>query len=83
MDQRTIRVRCSAAVSGAPDWVIISFSISSRNLDYGKSMEQLAQQTESLRGELSSVGLEKDNLKTTQFSVDTDFELVPDAVEFQ
>ena len=76
MDQRTIRVRGSAEVSGAPDWVIISFSISSRNLDYGKSMEQLAQQTENLREELSNIGLERDNLKTYQFSIDTDFDWV-------
>ena len=76
MNQRTIRVRGSAEVSGAPDWVIISFSISSNNINYGKSMEQLAEQTESLREELSSVGLERENLKTYQFSIDTDFDWV-------
>ena len=43
MNQRNIRVRGSAEVSGAPDWVSISFSISSNNVNYGKSMEQLSE----------------------------------------
>ncbi len=83
MNQRTIRVRGSAEVSGAPDWVIISFSVSSKNYEYSKCMEQLSEQTESLREELRGVGLERDNLKTYQFNVDTDFERVKERYVFK
>ncbi len=76
MENRTIRVRGSAEVSGVPDWVVISFSVSSRHYEYGTCMERLAVRTESLREELASVGLERDSLKTSHFHIDTDFERV-------
>ncbi len=76
MSQRTITVRGSAKVSEAPDWVVISFSVNSKNYDYGKCLEQLAFQTESLRSELTSVGLERDSLKTSNFRINTDFKRV-------
>lgn len=72
MENRTIRVRGSAKVSEVPDWVGISFCINSQNYEYGKCMEQLAFQTDGLRQELTSVGLDKESLKTSQFNIDTD-----------
>ncbi len=76
MSKRTIRVRGSAKVSGSPDWVTISFDVVSREYDYAECMEQLARQTESLREELLTVGLEKESLKTTQFNINTNFEWI-------
>jgi uncharacterized protein len=76
MSKRTIRVRGSAKVSGAPDWVTISFDVESRNYDYAKCMEQLACQTDSLREELLAVGLERESLKTTRFNIHTNFEWI-------
>lgn len=83
MDKCTIRVRGSAKVSGVPDWVAISFSINSQNYEYGKCMEQLAMQTGNLREELTSVGLEKESLKTLQFNIDTNFERVKERYVFK
>jgi len=83
MNQRTIRVRGSAKVSGAPDWVVISFGLTSRNFEYAKCLEQLSAQTESLREELVSVGLEEDSLKTLRFDVDTDYERYRDRSTFK
>ena len=74
MTERTIRVIGSAKVSGTPDWVVISFSINSKNYKYEKCMEHLARQTESLREELTTVGLEKESLKTIHFDIDTNRE---------
>ena len=83
MNQRTIRVKGSAEVSGAPDWVKISFDVSSKDFEYSRCMEQLAEQTERLREELKGVGLEKDNLKTYHFNINTDFERVKDRYVFK
>ena len=74
MESRTIRVRGTAKASAVPDWVVISFDVNSYNYDYAKCMEQLANQTDSLRQELTAVGLEKDNLKTYRFEADTHYE---------
>ncbi|MEW5784038.1 MAG: SIMPL domain-containing protein [Bacillota bacterium] len=83
MDKRTIRVRGSAKVSGAPDWVAISFKLISQDYEYANSMEQLAVQTDSLRQELASVGLDKESLKTFQFNIETDFEWVKERYIFK
>ena len=74
MESRTIRVRGTAKASALPDWVVISFNINSNDYDYAKCMEQLADQTDSLRNELVAVGLEKDSLKTYRFEADTHYE---------
>ncbi len=76
MNSRTITVRGSAKVSAAPDWVVISFTINSEHYDYGKCMEQVAMQTESLQKDLAAVGLERDSLKTVDFEIDTHFQKV-------
>jgi uncharacterized protein len=76
MDNRTIRVRGSAKVSAAPDWVVIFFDIESRQYEYDECMAQLNQKTEHLRQELQKVGLEKESLKTTQFNISTNFEWI-------
>lgn len=69
-------MRGSARVSGAPDWVVISFNLASHNYEYAKSMDKLAIQTDSLRQELASVGLDQESLKTSQFNIGTDFDWI-------
>ncbi len=83
MDQRIIKVRGTARISAEPDWVVISFNINSRSYDYGECLEQLSLQTSGLREELVSVGLEKENLKTTRFDVNTVFERVKERRVFK
>ncbi len=74
METRTIRVRGTAKASAVPDWVVISFDVNSYDYDYAKCMEQLANQTDNLRQELTAVGLGKDNLRTYRFEADTHYE---------
>lgn len=83
MSTRTIRVRGSAEVSAAPDWVTITFNVSSSDYEYGKCLEKLEEQTEKLREELIGVGLEKESLKTIRFNIDTDFERFKNRREFK
>lgn len=67
-------MRGTVKASAEPDWVVISFAINSYKYNYKECMEQLYEQTESLRKELSTVGLEKANLKTHHFSRDANYE---------
>jgi uncharacterized protein len=83
MSDRNIRVRGSAKVTAAPDWVIINFDVESRQYSYAECMAQLNQKTEYLRSELQKVGLDKDSLKTTQFNIDTNFDWVKDKHVFR
>lgn len=76
MNDRSIRVRGSAKVSAAPDWVVILFDIESRQYSYADCMAQLNEKTEHLRTELQKVGLEKESLKTKQFNISTNFEWI-------
>ena len=76
MNNRTIRVRGSARVSAAPDWVEIHFDLESREYKYSDCIKKLGYKTETLRSELVAVNLEKDSLKTADFSVETDFEWI-------
>lgn len=52
---------------------MISFELSVKNYDYGSCATELSQLTELLRKELESVGVARDNLKTGQLSVSTEF----------
>jgi uncharacterized protein len=83
MTDRNIRVRGSAEVSATPDWVVIYFDIESRQYSYTECMNQLNQKTEHLRTELQKVGFEKENLKTTQFNINTNFEWIKDKHVFR
>lgn len=74
MSSRIIRVRGTAEASAVPDTVVISFDIESYNYDYGRCLEQLSSQTEILRNDLATAGLEKDSLKTFHFQADTHYE---------
>lgn len=71
---RVIKVRGSANVTAVPDWVVIRFSIIGKDYEYTRCMKKLSTQTESLREELASVDIEKESLKTSHFSIDTDTE---------
>ncbi len=83
MNDRNIRVRGSAKVSAAPDWVVIYFDIQSLQYNYAECMARLNQKTEHLRTELQKVGLDKESLKTTQFNIGTHFEWIKDKSVFR
>ncbi len=73
MGRRIIRVR-KATVSAKPDWVVISVELGSRHRDFGRCTGELARLTETLRRDMESVGVKRDQLKTGQLSVSTAFD---------
>lgn len=71
---RTITVKGIGKVSIKPDLIILSMTINTLDKDYGKSMAVAANQLEALRAAITSVGFSKDDLKTTNFTVDTKYD---------
>ena len=81
-EKRTIRVQGRAVVSGERDLVILRFSLNSKAMSYGASLENMYKRVEMLRQELESVGVDRTELKTSNLSVSPDFERVKDKYVF-
>lgn len=71
---RTITVKGIGNVSVKPDFVMISMKMEAKNRVCDKAMDIEAQKLEQLNGSLFSIGFEKDAVKTTNFSVDTEYD---------
>lgn len=74
MTIRTLTVRGSATVSAVPDWVVITFEVTSRDYEYTRAVEGLSVQTECLRQSLTEAGLSRESLKTADFRVEANHE---------
>ncbi len=81
-EKRTIRVQGRAVVSGERDLVILRFSLNSKAMSYGTSLESMYKRVEMLRQELESVGVDRTKLKTSNLSVSPHFESVKDKYVF-
>ena len=73
-EQRTIRIKGTGKAKAAPDSIVLNLSLLAAHEDYTETMSIGAQQLEELQKCVESVGVEKDNLKTKQFSVDAKYE---------
>lgn len=71
---RTITVKGIGKVSAKPDYVVLSMTLESHNMQYDKAMELAAEHIEQLNKSLESVGFENSAVKTTNFNVHTDYE---------
>ena len=70
---KIIRVQGHATVSKNPDTVILSFSISGRDKKYDESIKSVNNRVEILRNELEKSQVDRTALKTTNFSINSDF----------
>ena len=75
---RTITVKGMGRVTTAPDYVVISMSLTAQENDYEETMELAAKKIEQLNASLEEIGFEKKTVKTTNFNVRTDYERVKD-----
>ena len=75
---RTITVKGMGRVTTAPDYVVISMSLTAQENDYEETMELAAKKIEQLNTSLEEIGFEKKAVKTTNFNVRTDYERVKD-----
>ncbi len=72
--QRTIRVTGKGTVRLRPDQTRLTLTLQGTDEDYGAVLKKSAEDTETLRGVLGSLGFTADALKTVQFNVDTVYE---------
>ncbi len=73
-DAPTITVRGTGRVSVAPDRVALSFSVKCREWEYADAIVGLNNQVEELRSALDECGLDRKELKTSDFDVDRESE---------
>ena len=76
--QKVITVRGSANVKVKPDYVNILINLETLNVEYGAGMEEAARRIEALKAALKSVNVDPEDLRTTDFGVDTEWEWTKD-----
>lgn len=75
---RTITVKGIGKASAKPDYVVFSMTLESKHKDYDKAMDMAADHIQQLNETLCGIGFEKGSVKTTNFSVRTDYDRVKD-----
>lgn len=70
---KTITVKGNGRVSLAPDLVIVSFAVKSLNKNYEKSVDAVSAKLKALNDALCEAGFGKDELKTTDYNVMTEY----------
>ncbi len=71
---RTIHIKGTGTASAAPDFVVITMELRAQHMEYANAMRIGAQQVEMLREAVSEAGFTAEDLKTTDFSVDAEYE---------
>lgn len=71
---RTIHVKGTGTASVAPDFVVITMELQAKHVEYANAMRIGAQQVEMLREAVKEAGFSTEDLKTTDFSVDAEYE---------
>lgn len=76
--EKTITVKGTGSVSVQPDLTIVSLTLKSLDKDYEKAMQYASEKLSALQSALENIGFAKDDLKTTSFNVNTEYESVRD-----
>ena len=71
---RTIRVTGKGRIKVKPDMTRITLSLEGIYPEYGETLRRSSQDTERLKDLLAGFGFERSDLKTLNFSVDTEYE---------
>jgi len=71
---RTIRVTGKGRIRVKPDMTRITLSLEGIYPEYGETLRRSSQDTEQLKDLLAGFGFERSDLKTLNFSVDTEYE---------
>ena len=75
---RTIRVTGKGQIKVRPDMTRITMSLEGLYKDYNETLRLSSQDTETMKDILSGFGFERSDLKTLNFSVDTEYESYKD-----
>lgn len=74
MNERKITVRGEGRLSLKPDLIILTMILETKKAEYQETVSAASEQIEALRSALEAVGFERENIKTTDFSVNTEYE---------
>lgn len=75
--KRTITVRGVGTVSAKPDYIVISMTITSKDLEYTAAVDKANDRIKLLREAIESAGFAKNDLKIIRFDVNTNYESEP------
>lgn len=76
--KKTITVKGTGSVSAKPDYITLALSITARDMEYEKALEDAARRISLLEDAAKKAGFAKGDLKTISFNVNTQYETVPD-----
>lgn len=76
---RTITVKGTGRAIARPDTVVLTMTIDSRAKGYDKAMETASGNIEDITQALAAAAFEKDDIKTTDFNVRTEYNRVKDS----
>ena len=74
MNGRTITVKGVGSVSAKPDVIVISIDQKTSAREYDKTMEKAAADLDGIRKAIAGTGQDSSKLKTSSFSVDTNYD---------
>ena len=74
MQERRIHVTGTGHAAKSPDFVVLTLTLSAQNKDYAAAVKVAAQQIDMLRESLVEAGFDADDLKTTDFNVEAQYE---------
>jgi uncharacterized protein YggE len=76
--ERTIQITGTGHVSQKPDLVVITMELRALEKDYKAAMAAASDRLKALQNSLAEIGIDKKDLKTTNFRVNTEYETVRD-----
>ena len=79
MEDRVIRVKGHGKASVPPDTIEINMILTTVKSTYEEAMNTASRDLDELRGCLRSAGFDKQDIKTTNFRVDTKYENITDS----
>lgn len=78
MNKRTITVKGKGNVRERPDLVVVTLNIESKDYEYQRAMDLSTTSIKSLADRVESLGFDRQDLKTTSFDIETDYESYKD-----
>lgn len=73
-DERRMTIQGSGSVSAPPDRVVLNFQDNQADKDYETCIRKLNESVETLRKDLEAVDIKRNELKTSQFNINADYD---------
>ncbi len=74
--ERTIRVKGTGKAKAEADQVTLNFTLSTIDLEYEQAFNQMEKSQADFRSTMERLGFEKDSVKSTEFTVDENYESI-------